>query len=242
MKNIGIIGGMGPEATSDQYMKIVRYYQKNFGAKYDKDFPAMIIYSVPIPDVVENMENEKKTLRMLSDAAKLLEKGGSDFIVIACNTVQFLLKRLRKNVEIPIIGIAEVSSKYVKTNGYEKVGILGTNATVFDKEVYDNDFQKVGVKLIKPRKENQNKVTRIIMNQLADRTTEKERRDLREVIQSLNSRGSEAILIACTDLPPIISQENFEIPIIDCTQIYADEAARLSTFKSKSNNNVGGNR
>ena len=87
-KKIGILGGMGPEATADLYMKIVKYFQKNYGARYDKDFPEFFINSVPIPDVVESMENEKNVLFMLLSATKLLQKDGCDFIVIACNSVQ----------------------------------------------------------------------------------------------------------------------------------------------------------
>ena len=228
-KTIGIIGGMGPEGTADLYMKIVRYCQKNFGAKYDNDFPPIIIYSVPIPDVVESLENEKITLSMLSEAAKTLEDDGCDFLVIACNTVQFLLEDIRKSVKIPIIGIAEVNANYAKKEGYKKVGILGTEVTV--NKVYDQELQEIGIKLVKPTNEDQKKLTQVIMAQLAGKATKKEKEKLKEVIKNLNTRGAEAILIACTDLPPVIKQEDVDIHLIDCTQIYADETAKIS-FKN----------
>src|SRR3989344_7697176 len=123
-KTIGILGGMGAEATVDLYMGIWKYYQDNFGAKYDSDFPPVIIYSVPIPDVVENLENEAKTLQMLQDTAQTLEKAGCDFILIACNSVQFLLSEIRKSVKTPVIGIAQVNAKILKDKGIYKVGIL----------------------------------------------------------------------------------------------------------------------
>jgi len=229
MKKIGILGGMGPGGTAELYMKIVGYFQKNFNAKYDSDFPSFIIFSVPIPDVVESVKNEKKVLEMLSEACNGLEREGCDFIVIACNTVQYLLSNLRKTVKIPIIGIAEVNAIYVKGK-YRKIGILETK-TMIEKEVYDEELKKIGADIIKPDEINQEKLTRIIMNILAGKITEKE--DLIKVINFLKSRGAEVVLIACTDLPLIISQKDVDIPLIDCTQIYADEAARLSSFKSK---------
>ena len=125
-KTIGILGGMGAGATVDLYMEIWKYYQTNFGAKYDNDFPPIIIYSVPIPDVVESVENEKLTLEMLQATAQTLEKGGVDFIVIACNTVQFLLDKIRQVVSIPVIGIAEVNAEYLQGKGISKAGILAT--------------------------------------------------------------------------------------------------------------------
>jgi len=226
MKKIGILGGMGPEATADLYMKIVKYYQENFGAKYDSDFPPFIIFSVPIPDVVESMKNEKKVLEMLSEACVGLEREGCVFILIACNTVQYLLEELKKSVRTPIIGIAEVNAKYVK-NKYKKVGIVGTKIMI-EKKVYDKAFKEAGIELVKPDDGDQEKVTRVIMNQLAGKVTEEDKRLLVEMITNLNFRGAEAVLIACTDLPLVISQEDIKIPLVDCTKVYADEAARLS--------------
>jgi len=172
-KTIGILGGMGAEATVDLYMGIWKYYQENFGAKYDKDFPPVIIYSVPIPDVVESLENEKTTLDMLIQTAQTLEKGGCDFIVIACNTVQFLLDEIKKSVRIPVIGIAKVNAEYLKNKGYKKAGILATKVTL-DKKVYDNDLSNIGIELIKPDETDQKIVTEVIMTQLAGKTTKEE--------------------------------------------------------------------
>jgi len=236
MKTIGILGGMGPEATADLYMKIVKYYQDNFNAKYDSDFPSFIIFSVPIPDVVESIDNEKKVLEMLAKASKELEKDGCDFIIIACNTVQYLLEKLRKSVKISIIGIAEVNARYVK-NKYKKIGILGTK-TMIEKRVYDKQFKVTGVELIKPDNINQEKVTQVIMSQLAGRITKIDKQNLIGVMNNLKSPGAEAILVACTDLPLVINQKDVDIPLIDCTQVYANEAGRLSFFKPKLNNNV----
>lgn len=226
-KTIGIIGGMGPEGTADLYMKIVKYYQTNFNAKYDKDFPAFIIYSAPVPDVVESLENEETTLKMLSKAAQVLEGDGCDFIVIACNTVQFLLEKIRSSVSIPIMGIAEVNAEFAKKKGYKKVGILATQATI-EKKVYGNEFDKNNIEIVKPSSEDQDKVTRVIMAQLAGKAANTERQILIEIAGRLKEQGAQTVLIACTDLPPIIKQSDVDIPLIDCTEIYANEAAKLS--------------
>jgi len=226
-KTIGILGGMGAEATVDLYMGIWKYYQDNFGAKYDKDFPPVIIYSVPIPDVVESLENEKATLEMLTHTAQTLEKGGCDFIVIACNTVQFLLEDIKKSVSIPVIGIAKVNAEYLQNKGYKKAGILATKVTI-DKKVYDKDMNDIGIELIKSSNQDQQIVTEVIMTQLAGRTTKAETEKLVQVINNLKNQGAEAILLACTDLPLVIKQSDTIIPIINCTEIYANETAQLS--------------
>lgn len=226
-KTIGILGGMGAEATVDLYMGIWKYYQDNFSAKYDKDFPPVIIYSVPIPDVVESLESEKTTLDMLIQTAKTLEEGGCDFIVIACNTVQFLLESIRKSVSIPILGIAKVNADYLNGKSYKKVGILATKITI-DKKIYDGDLNNIGIELVKPNEDDQNTVTEVIMTQLAGKTTKVETNKLIQVIEHLKHEGAEAVLLACTDLPLVISQEDTQVPIVNCTEIYANETARQS--------------
>jgi len=226
-KTIGILGGMGAEATVDLYMGIWKYYQNNFGAKYDIDFPPMIIYSIPIPDVVESLENEQVTLEMLQNTAKNLENNGCDFIVIACNTVQFLLENIRQAVNIPIIGIAEVNAKHLKTKGIKKVGILATEVAI-EKQVYDGAMTNIGISLIKPTAEDQEIVTEVIMTQLAGKTTRSETNKLANIAEHLKFQGAEAILLACTDLPLVINQKDTDVPLINCTETYVNEAAKLA--------------
>ncbi len=228
-KKIGILGGMGPEALSDMYLAICKYYQMNFNAKYDKDFPPMIMYSVPIPDVVESIENEQETLIALTDASKILQVDGCDFIVIACNSVQFLLDDIRKKISIPIIGIAETVAKELQTKGYKKVGILATQTTI-GKKIYDEELNKIGVSLLSPDEDNQNVVTEVIMTLLSGKASSRETQKLKNVVDILKRNGAEAILIACTDLPLVIKQADTAIPLINCTEIYANETARLSSI------------
>ena len=229
-KTIGILGGMGAEATVDLYMGIWRYYQTNYGAKYDNDFPPVIIYSVPIPDVVESLENEQLTLSMLQSTAKTLEKGGCHFIVIACNTVQFLLPRIRESVAIPVIGIAETNAMYLKDKGYKRVGILATKATI-EKKVYEADLSKIGISLMAPSEPDKKIVTDVIMTQLEGKTTQKETDQLTQVVNRLKEQGAEAVMLACTDLPLVISQKDTLVPLVNCTETYANKAAQLSLNK-----------
>lgn len=228
-KKIGILGGMGPEALSDMYLAICKYYQINFGAKYDKDFPPMIMYSVPIPDVVESIENEKQILEDLIGASKTLQEDECDFIVIACNSVQFLLEDIRKQILVPVVGIAETVAKTLTEKQYKNVGILATQTTV-NKNIYGGILEKIGIKLIAPDEQNQQIVTEVIMTQLAGKASSNETEKLKTIVQILKDKGAEAILIACTDLPLVITQEDTDIPLVNCTEIYANETARLSSI------------
>lgn len=76
-KAIGVLGGMGPESTALFYQKIIKQYQKQYGAKNDEDYPEIFIYSLPIPDIVKGVKEPAKTAQMLIKVVKTLESVGS---------------------------------------------------------------------------------------------------------------------------------------------------------------------
>ncbi len=231
-KKIGILGGMGPEATADLYMKIIRWFQITRKATYDADFPAVVIYSVPIPNIVEKIESEKTTLNMLIEAALILEKGCCDFIVIACNSVQYLLPALQRNTKIPIIGIAETNARYLQQMGYKNVAILSTITTVQNK-IYDDAMTDRGIKIVKPNKEDQEIITQVILAQLNGGVRRYLKKKFLKLIDGLKDSNVEAILLACTELPLVVQQSDVDFPLVDCTRVYADEAARVSLLNNK---------
>ena len=112
-KKIGILGGMGPEATAELYLKIIKIFQDKFGAKYDSDYPEIMIYNLPLPDVVEKIDQSSKIKEMLVKGVQKLESWGVDFIAIPCNTVNFFLPEMRTAVSIPILSILEETAKEV---------------------------------------------------------------------------------------------------------------------------------
>ena len=162
-KTIGIIGGQGPVSTADFYMRIVKYFQDCFGARYVRDFPPMIIFSVPTPDLVESVEDEEMTFSMIAEATKKLERDGADFIVIACNSLQYLNARVQALVKIPIIGIAPIVAENIKIKGYKTIGILATETTI-KKRVYNSYLDKNEIKLVEPNEDDQNCVAEVIIN------------------------------------------------------------------------------
>ncbi|EKE14641.1 MAG: aspartate racemase [uncultured bacterium] len=226
-KTIGIIGGQGPSSTADFYMRIVKYYQDNFGAGYVRDFPPMIIFSVPTPDLVEGIQDEEKTFMMIVNAIKKMERDGCDFIVIACNSLQYLNKKLQDKIKIPIIGISPIIAEYIKNKGYKTVGILATNTTI-KKKIYDSDIQKNKIKLITPKDADQNNLIEVILNEFSGKTSAKDKEILKTVAKNLQKDGADAILLACTEFPMILKQQDLNIPLIDCNEVYAQKSAQLS--------------
>ena len=97
-RKVGIIGGMGPEATAEMYRRIIKVFQRRYGAVYDSDYPEMVIVNLPIPDVVEREGYSSAVKDMLVETASKLKEYGVDFIAIPCNTVSVFSETIRKVV------------------------------------------------------------------------------------------------------------------------------------------------
>lgn len=230
VKTIGIIGGQGPLSTADFYMRIIHYYQEKFNVKMLENFPPIIIYSVPSPDLISGVENEELTLQSVSTAIKKLERDGCDFIVIVCNSLHYLLDKFQAHVKIPIISITEVVSNHLKEESYTTVGLLATQTTV-SKRVYEKDLASAGISYITPALEDQKKVEQIILNEERGKITDDDRQELISIMTRLLEKGAETILLACTELPVLINQNDTDIPLVDCNEIFATAAAKYSYFE-----------
>ena len=207
MKSIGILGGMGPQATAELYMRIIRIFQDMYGAKYDDDFPEIFIYNLPLPDVVDNLQKEDLVKEMLVEGVKKLEKIGADFIAIPCNTVTKYLKEMEGSVSIPIINIVEETRK--KIASFEKAGLLATKLTI---------RSNLYPRMIVPAEKVQNRITGIIMNILAGKLLDEDKKYLEREIGNLLEKGAERVVLGCTELPLLVKTKD----TIDTIQVLAE--------------------
>ncbi len=213
---------MGPEATSDLYMKIIRLFQRRYEARYDADYPKIFIYNLPLPDVV----SKTSTVRpLLTEAIKKLQMAGADFVVIPCNTADCILKEAEINIKIPLISIVDETTRYIQSAKYRKVGLISTFLTI-KTGVYLRALNGFGTQLIEPTDLEQEKVTRIILNILGGNKCSKDRDSVNEIIRRMALDGAEAVILGCTELPLITTQNATGVELIDTTLILAEAAVR----------------
>ncbi len=199
-KTIGILGGMGPEATAELYLRIIRIFQQQFGAKYDDDFPEIIIVNLPIPDVVEIIDN-MEVEQMLIAGVKKLENAGADFIAIPCNTINYFFSQMQNAVRIPILNLLQKTAAEVIENKFQKIGILATEMTI-QTNIYGAVLKEV--QLLVPEIKKQKAITNIIMNILAGNKYQADIDFLQELIARFKNIGCEKIILGCTELPLLI--------------------------------------
>ena len=214
MKTVGIIGGMGPEATLDLFYKII----KNTPAKKDQEHIHLIIDNYPqIPDRTQFILGKgENPLPYLLRSANLLENAGVDAICMPCNTAHFFVDDIRKNINVPFISIVESVLKDIKKNQRDakRIGLLATEGTIAGK-VYHSVFEKEGYTIIVPKVRVQKKLMDVIYSVKAGRVKEKVNL-LQECIDKL-SNEVDILIAACTEIPILIPYIKSSIPIIDAT-------------------------
>jgi len=222
---VGIIGGMGPETTSKFYLNIIKRSRKHCNS-----YPSIIIDSISFPfflekEIIQKSKNENKLLPILKESIKGLNKLGVNLIAIPCNTAHIFMDKLKKESKAPIISIIEETVKTVKERGYRNVGLLATKKTI-DSKLYENVLMENGINVILPTVEKQNDISRIIVGILQNKVDNESKKTLRKIIKNLIKRGSEAIILGCTDLQIILGEDSFEVELLDSMEILAE-----STFQ-----------
>ncbi|MFA5932568.1 MAG: aspartate/glutamate racemase family protein [Microgenomates group bacterium] len=128
-KIIGILGGMGPQASVHLVKLLVDLSAKEFGAVNCDDFPEIVLDSVPIPDFIANEKNKKIALKILKDRVRKMNKMGVNILSISCNTAHLLLSQLQDVSKVLFISMIDEIAREIKGSGIRKVGLLASPTT-----------------------------------------------------------------------------------------------------------------
>ncbi len=225
MKTVGIIGGLGPETTSEFYLDLIFSCQK----KNKIHRPSIIIASVPLPyqieeDAISKNIGFEKIRPFLIKEAKRLEKAGADFIVMPCNSLHVFIKEISNAVDIPVLSIVEETVKFLKKNNLNKVGIVSTSATIKNK-LYENAFEENKIGYETPNDFQQAKMGKFILNLITGIQNNKDREELIQIIGDFEKKNIDCVVLACTDLQLLIPSHP-TLKIFDTMKIFADATVK----------------
>jgi len=222
---IGILGGMGPEATLDLYRHITNLTP----ASRDQDHFRVLIYSNPkIPDRTLAIADGGDSPRdALLESARLLESAGATIIAMPCNAAHYYLGQLRAIVNVPILDmIAETCDALRKRYPEaETIGLLASDGTVQSK-IYHQALEARGIEILLPDKSEQTFIQSTIDEVKAGKHTEETRKKLLVIANRLVQSGAQAIVLGCTELPLVFDSNAFPYPCLNSTRILAEAAIR----------------
>lgn len=227
MKKIGLIGGMSWESTSLYYELINKKVNELLGGFHSSE---CVIESVDFAEIAAfQSKNDWTSLdQMMIEKAKILEAAGADMILICANTMHLCVEAVKPEISIPIIHIAEVTAVSIKSNGLDKVALLGTKFTM-EKDFFRNILEEKGIAVLLPNATDREIIHKIIYTELVKgEIKDTSRKDYIRIINQLKAQGAQGVILGCTEIPLLIKKGDVDLPLFNTTKIHAEEAVRLS--------------
>ncbi len=228
MKTIGLIGGMSWESTAEYYRIINETVKEKLGGFHSA---RLVLYSVDFSEVEKMQDRGQWTdaSRLLAMAARKIEKAGADFGLICANTMHKVFDEVQKSIAIPLLHIGDVTAHEIQKCGTHKVGLLGTRYTM-EQDFYKDRLQKkYQLKVIIPNRRERAVIHRILYNELClGKILKTSRSQFHKIIDGLQARGAEGIILGCTEIPLIVDKRDYEIPLFDTTELHARAAVEYA--------------
>jgi aspartate racemase len=225
-KIIGILGGMGPEATLDCFAKII----KNTPARTDQEHLRVVIDSNPkVPDRTAAITGKGASpVPVLVAGCRALQQTGADFIIIPCVSAHFFLDEIQQQIELPILSIFDVVAETIISDhpDIKTVGLMSTTGTISG-GLFQKRLAADNIKTIVPAETQQAKVMAAIYdikNSQPARSRAQITSDLIAAAEDLISNGARGIIAGCTEIPLALKQDHLPVPYFDALSILARAA------------------
>ncbi|CAO3455388.1 aspartate/glutamate racemase family protein [Azospirillum largimobile] len=227
-KVIGLIGGMSWESSAEYYRIINERVRDRLGGLHSA---RCLMWSFDFAEVeaLQHAGRWDDATALMIDAARRLERGGADFVVICTNTMHRMADQVQAAIGLPLLHIADPTAERIRAAGLRRVGLLGTAFTM-EQDFYKGRLvQKHGLEVLVPDDADRATVHRVIYDELVQgRIEEASREAYRGVIARLVERGAEAVILGCTEIMLLVRPEDSPVPLYDTTAIHAEAAVELA--------------
>lgn len=228
MKTIGLLGGMSWESTASYYAAINTGVKESMGGLHSAK---ICLYSVDFDEIehLQRLGRWDAAAEILSAAAKAVEAGGADFLLICTNTMHKVAPKIAASISIPMLHIADATAERLVADGVKVVGLLGTQFTMSESFYKGRITERYGIEVIVPNSAQQTRIHDIIYSELClGKISDDSRQYYVEAIASLYTRGAEAVILGCTEIAMLVQQCHTTVPLYDTTKIHADSAVNLA--------------
>ncbi|MBK6602920.1 MAG: aspartate/glutamate racemase family protein [Betaproteobacteria bacterium] len=225
MKVIGLIGGMSWESTVPYYRQINETVRERLGGLHSA---RLVLYSVDFHDIerLQHAGDWQAAGALLAGAARAVQAAGASFLVLCTNTMHNVAPAIEAAVTIPLLHIADPTAAEIKRTGHSTVGVLGTRFTMEQAFYRDRLSERHGLRVVVPGPEDRETVHRIIYQELClGVVTAESRGAYRRILAKLAAQGAQAIILGCTEISLLVTQQDSAVPLFDTTALHARAAA-----------------
>jgi len=221
MKIIGLLGGMSWESTLEYYRIINQEVKARRGGLHSA---RCLLYSVDFAEIeaLQHLGQWSQAGALLAEAARRLELGGAEFLVLCTNTMHKVADDIQAGIGIPLLNIADATAEKIKADGISRVGLLGTRFTM-EQDFYRGRLeQRHGLNVVVPEPEARDIVHRVIYDELCRGVIrDSSRAAYRGIIAELVTKGVQGIIAGCTEIELLVRDEDSIVPLFPTTRIHA---------------------
>ena len=224
MKTIGLLGGMSWESTVSYYQALNVGVKEALGGLHSAK---IAMFSVDFAEI-EQLQHEdrwEEAGEQLAQAALGIEAAGADFLLIATNTMHKVAPAVEEAISIPLLHIADATAEQLVQDNITCVGLLGTRFTMEQDFYKQRLVERYGIDVLTPEQQQRDVMHTIIFDELCcGEIRPSSREKVVAMIKQLRESGAQAVILGCTEIALLVSQQDTDVPLYDTTQIHADAA------------------
>lgn len=228
MKTIGMLGGMSWESTLTYYRLLNEGIKQQLGGLHSA---RICLVSMDF-DVIEKLQHQDAWAEMavqLGKAARDVEKGGADFLLICTNTMHKVAPQIEATLSIPLLHIADATASLLQKNEVSRVGLLGTRFTMEEDFYKRRITENFDIEVLIPDTPERELVHRVIYQELClGVIREQSRQRFLDIINRLGAQGAQAVILGCTEIAMLVQQSDTAVPLYDTTTIHAQAAVEFA--------------
>ena len=231
-KKLGVIGGMGPMATSMFFERVIN---RTVATRDQEHIDMVILNHATMPDRTEAIlsGNHELFLNSIQKDFETLALIGVDHIAIPCNTSHFFMEKMLQMTQIPIIDMVKETALEIRVRFGEgaKVGILATDGTIRT-GTYEHACLSNGLNFVKPSTADQEVVMKLIYAIKSDLPIDVAA--FEEIIEKLlNTEKCTCVILACTELSLLNLSAHLTPKLIDAMDVLVKKSILYSDKRYK---------
>jgi aspartate racemase len=228
VKTIGLIGGMSWESSIEYYRIINETVHDKLGHLHSAK---SVMYSVDFAEI-ETLQHQgrwEEATQLMIAAARHVEDGGADFVVICTNTMHRMAEEVQEHINIPLLHIADATAEKIKAQGLRKIGLLGTRFTMEEDFYRGRLVEKHGLEVVIPTEEERDLIHRVIYDELVlGEIKPSSKAQYVEIMSHLVEDGAEGIILGCTEIGLLVGEGDIQVPVFDTALIHATVAVEYA--------------
>jgi aspartate racemase len=219
---------MSWESTLGYYRAINQGVKRALGGLHSAK---IVLYSVDFEPIerLQHADDWQGTAEILIDAARNIEAGGADFLLICTNTMHKVAPSIEAAINIPLLHVADATAEVLLRDGVKTVGLLGTAFTMEQAFYKGRLADKYGFRVLVPDRADRELIHRVIFQELCMGKAEaKSKAEYLRIVQTLADQGAEAVILGCTEIGMLVTQSDTEVMLLDTATVHAEKAVELA--------------